>query len=380
MRRLLVSVVTVSLAACAGSSGSDTTDAGTTTETGTGNASGAPFCDHSASVPVAGLGLTSTVRFTCTATERLMTSNGLPDHEPGKFPNAHNPNTIRAQDVSATTTLTPAAAASSSQVKEPGYLHNGVKLDPATAESYQNAGVWRIEAIQPYLNLGLDDSHAHVQPNGAYHYHGMPVGYMDRLGKGEAMTFVGFATDGFPIYARYGHENASDATSAVRAMKPSYRLKATPDSGRPSAGDVPLGVFTQDYEYVAGLGDLDECNGRTGVTPEYPKGTYHYFITDEYPYLQRCVKGTPAAGAMGPPGSGGTGGGTGGGGGTQPGPKSCTQASDCTDACPPGSKGCTCSNSPQGMICVPTCETSSDCPQTPTGQAMTCAPEKLCHP
>jgi autotransporter-associated beta strand protein len=29
---------------------------------------------------------------------------------------------------------------------------------------------------------------------------------------------------------------------------------------------------------VAGLGDLDECNGRVGVTPEFPNGTYAYFL------------------------------------------------------------------------------------------------------
>jgi YHYH protein len=60
-------------------------------------------------------------------------------------------------------------------------------------------------------------------------------------------------------------------------------------------------VFQQDWEYVAGLGDLDECNGRKGVTPEFPNGTYHYVITDSYPYLQRCVKGTPADGGPPPP-------------------------------------------------------------------------------
>ena len=35
----------------------------------------------------------------------------------------------------------------------------------------------------------------------------------------------------------------------------------------------PMGTFTSDYQYVANSGDLDECNGRTGVTPEYPAGT-----------------------------------------------------------------------------------------------------------
>ena len=53
-----------------------------------------------------------------------------------------------------------------------------------------------------------------------------------------------------------------------------------------------MGTLTQDYEYVAGLGDLDECNGRTGVTPEFPGGIYHYYVTEGYPYIQRCVKGS----------------------------------------------------------------------------------------
>jgi hypothetical protein len=42
---------------------------------------------------------------------------------------------------------------------------------------------------------------------------------------------------------------------------------------------------------VAGVGDLDECNGRTGVTPQFPNGIYHYYSTDSYPYFQRCIKG-----------------------------------------------------------------------------------------
>jgi hypothetical protein len=123
----------------------------------------------------------------------------------------------------------------------------------------------------------------------------MPEYYITRLGKGTStMTLVGFAIDGFPIYARYGYNTATDAKSGVRKMNSSYRMKTTPDSGRPSTGTVPMGTFTQDYEYVAGLGDLDECNGRFGVTPEFPNGIYHYYITDGYPYIQRCVKGTPS--------------------------------------------------------------------------------------
>ena len=66
-----------------------------------------------------------------------------------------------------------------------------------------------------------------------------------------------------------------------------------------------MGTFLQDYEYVAGSGDLDECNGRTGVTPEFPKGIYHYVVTDTWPYVHRCVKGTVTAGATGGGAAGG---------------------------------------------------------------------------
>jgi hypothetical protein len=52
-----------------------------------------------------------------------------------------------------------------------------------------------------------------------------------------------------------------------------------------------MGSFTQDYQYALGADGLDECNGRTGVTPEFPQGIYHYYATDTYPYFQRCVKG-----------------------------------------------------------------------------------------
>ena len=47
----------------------------------------------------------------------------------------------------------------------------------------------------------------------------------------------------------------------------------------------------QDYEYVEGLGDLDQCNGRFGVTPEFPEGIYYYVVTDDFPFFTRCLKG-----------------------------------------------------------------------------------------
>lgn len=45
------------------------------------------------------------------------------------------------------------------------------------------------------------------------------------------------------------------------------------------------------------------------------------------------------------------------------GPKSCQSNNDCPlAACPQGSKGCTCSTTPMGMLCVPTCTVAADCP------------------
>jgi hypothetical protein len=174
----------------------------------------------------------------------------------------------------------------------------------------------------------------------------MPEGLMTAIGGGKAPTLVGFALDGFPVYARYGYSSAMDATSAVKTMTGSYELKSTPDSGRPSTSTYPMGAFTQDYAYAAGSGDLDECNGRTGVTPEFPCGIYHYYITDTYPFIQRCVKGTAPAGG-GPPGGGGDGGAV----------QTCSSSQSCG-----ANQVCCPSGQPCAGQCVPDCRTGASCP------------------
>jgi hypothetical protein len=120
------------------------------------------------------------------------------------------------------------------------------------------------------------------------------LGAITRLNKVRAMTLVGLANDGFPIYARYGYSKADDAASAIKTMVGSFAKKVASDAGRPAVSIFPIfpmGTFTQGYEFIAGSGDLDECNGRTGVTPDFPSGIHHDYITESYPYLQRCVKG-----------------------------------------------------------------------------------------
>lgn len=268
------------------------------TMTGTSSTAGV-YCSYTNSTTNPTTSMASTAAVSCTSTQRRFTGNGVPDHKVGAFPNSGNPNTIGAIAVDFSTTVTPSVVSSTGTAVDHilGYAMNSVKFDPSTAESYQNAGVWKIEALnQTYFKFGTDTNNAHVQPNGAYHYHGMPEEYITKLGKGTStMTLVGFAVDGFPIYARYGYKTASDASSGVKVMTSSYRMKSTAASGRPSTSIAAMGTFTQDYEYVAGLGDLDECNGRTGVTPEFPNGIYHYYITDSYPYIQRCVKGSASS-------------------------------------------------------------------------------------
>jgi hypothetical protein len=131
-----------------------------------------------------------------------------------------------------------------------------------------------------------------VQPTGAYHYHGLPMGLMAKLGAdGKKMLLVGYAADGFPIYTSYAHSIAGNATTPLKKMRSSWQLKkGTRPAGPGGSFD---GKFTADYEYVAGSGDLDDCNGRFGVTPEYPQGIYYYCITDEFPGLARSWRGTP---------------------------------------------------------------------------------------
>ena len=127
------------------------------------------------------------------------------------------------------------------------------------------------------------------------------------------MTLIGYAADGFPIYGPYCYRDADDPNSGLMELQSSYRLKAGQSPDGP--GGTYDGTFVADFEYVAGLGDLDQCNGRFGVTPDYPDGTYYYSVTEVSPFVPRCVMGTPddsfqrsrGAGGPGSSGNGGSG-------------------------------------------------------------------------
>ena len=74
----------------------------------------------------------------------------------------------------------------------------------------------------------------------------------------------------------------------MRKATSSYQLRpGLRPSGAGEPGGTYDGTFRDDYIYVPGSGDLDECNGMT------VDGVYGYYITEEYPYILACFSGTP---------------------------------------------------------------------------------------
>jgi hypothetical protein len=243
--------------------------------------------------------------------KRIITANGIPDHATGAFPNRGNPHSIEAQRHKFEMTLSPKAEKKPTPANFAffGVAVNGVPFEAGTAEFWNGNRDWNYEAKGGAIDLGLDQNDAHVQPGGVYHYHGLPSGLIQRLEAGAEgrMVLVGWAADGFPIYTGKGHAKGDDASSPLITLRSSYRLKTgkRPAGSRGPGGEYD-GTFTADYEYVAGSGDLDECNGRFGVTPQHPQGIYHYHLTPEFPHIARLWRGEPDRSFMkrgGPPGA-----------------------------------------------------------------------------
>lgn len=228
---------------------------------------------------------------------RVIRSNGLPDHQTGAFPNEGNPNTITEQHYEYRVPKDPKKTGQTTPLgmNAFGVAINGVPFDPGAAEWYDGdpRSGWQYEAMYLGARLGIDQNNAHVQPNGAYHYHGIPTGLMQKLASYGKPVLIGYAADGFPIYGPFGYKNPMDKNSGLKNLKPSYRFKNGSRPSNPGPGGRYDGAFTEDFEYAKSLGDLDDSNGRFGVTPEYPQGIYHYVVTDHFPFIPRSYKGSP---------------------------------------------------------------------------------------
>ena len=218
-------------------------------------------------------------------------------------------------------------------------------------------GYWNRDA---YVNEGatFDPGNAHQQNTGTYHYHANPPALRYLLGdhvdyNATTRTFtestntpakhspiLGWVADGFPIYGPYGYSVSNNAASGVRRMisgyvirNGSYGTSNLTSNGRTTipqwaarlfnvasnivAGPAvstsyPLGRYMEDNDYLGDHGytqgvdfDLDQYNGRFCVTPEFPAGTYAYFVaissngTPAFPYnIGRGYYGSPAGASV----------------------------------------------------------------------------------
>ncbi len=172
-----------------------------------------------------------------------------------------------------------------------GLLYDcSVFFTPGDARSYMNAGVWNQLAYFFEIN-DMDPSNGHSTPNNMYHHHFDDL-KLHSFDSTKHSPIVGFAWDGYPVYGPYGYKD-TDGTGGIKRMVSSYSTKSYTirASGPAVGGSYPIGCYIEDWQYVAGSGDLDAHNGRFCKTPEYPSGTYAYFTTvgadlkPVYPYF-----------------------------------------------------------------------------------------------
>jgi len=222
-------------------------------------------------------------------------SNSIPNYDFNDG-SGHFATRVSAQNINYEMTASPIKASSTTALSlqyDNAIILNGVKVDILAAACYgvgdEKIGCfdintpWRLDPMSPLTQFGEDSHHAHTQPTGEYHYHGSPEALFDTAGSAESPV-IGFAADGFPIYGPY-----ISVDGKIRKATSSYQLK----SGSREAikgvnpGGSYDGTYRDDYEYIAGEGDLDECNGMT------KDGVYGYYVTESYPWMIGCYKGTP---------------------------------------------------------------------------------------
>ena len=223
------------------------------------------------------------------------------------------------------------------------YVNEGATFDPGYAHQ-QNSGVYQYHADPIGLRYLLGD---HVDYNPAAKTYSESTNAPTRHS-----PILGWVADGFPIYGPYGYANATNAGSGVRRMISGYvprnGLNGTDNLstngaarstipmwaqtfygvGAGQSGPTvstnpgsyyPFGRYMEDNaflgdltnvatgsNYQAGVDfDLDQYNGRFCVTPEFPNGTYAYFVAIDgngvpvFPYnIGRAYYGSPAGGTV----------------------------------------------------------------------------------
>ncbi|HEY0979215.1 MAG TPA: YHYH protein [Flavobacteriales bacterium] len=256
-----------------------------------------------------------------TATDVYVSCTCIPGYDIGPW--AGNPNVPANQDFTFRFTRNPVENTGTDVATGLGHigvLRNGVSIFNAKdAMSWNNQGVWLRNAAFFEAN-SFDLCLGHPSPTGEYHNHITPSCVYDVLADDTHSELIGHAFDGFPIYGAHAFANA-DGSGGIARMRSSYQLRnitertTLPDGtvlnasqhGPAVNATYPLGAFIEDYEYVAGSGDLDEHNGRFAVTPDFPEGHYVYHSTIDadsepaYPYfIGPTYYGTVQPGNTGP--------------------------------------------------------------------------------
>jgi len=200
-----------------------------------------------------------------------------------------------------------------------GLWSNGVSIFNADDAQYVNT-IWSRNAYY-FEGGGFDNCLGHPDQTGEYHHHVSPKCLYDITDSTHHSPIIGYMLDGYPIYGAYAYAD-TNGTGGIRRMRSSYRIRTdttrttepngtTASTAGPAVStQYPMGCLLWDYEYVAGSGDLDARNGRYCVTPEYPHGTYAYFVsidstlTPQFPYTPyETYYGVVQAGNTGPGGS-----------------------------------------------------------------------------
>ena len=201
---------------------------------------------------------THAVCFETTINTRKIFTNNIPDHKYGPF---SGPNTIASQDFeynmclypTLNTFTTPLSEGTTSQACSGGIVfglsHQGVLYSPFARLYFTNPNTQQENKnfeIEAEFTLNMDLNGGHVNNLSRYHYHNVPSDYLTN----------DLGVDG------------------ITAPNGTYD-----------------GTYVQDYEQIPTQSELDECGGRYGVTPEYPNGIYYYVLTDNWPYVPRCLNG-----------------------------------------------------------------------------------------
>ncbi len=248
-----------------------------------------------------------------TPTDVFINSTDIPSYNIGPWPS--NPNVASNQNILDRIPRSPALKGSANTATGLGPIGvwvNGVDMFNAKdANSYNNQNVWHSNAVVVEAS-GFDSALGHPEQSGGYHHHQHPVSLAAQLGEDSSHVspLLGYAFDGFPVYGAYMYANP-DGSGGVKRMVSSYQLRSglshrnsvvhlnadgsTTNSNVAAGPDVsttyPLGYYVEDFQYISGLGDLNQFNMRFTDTPEYPSGTWAYFTTIDasgnsaYPYI-----------------------------------------------------------------------------------------------